>query len=335
MVDYREAGVDVGKSDAAKKAMGESVRSTFNRDVLTEFGLFGGAVSLRGIKSMDKPVLVASVDGVGTKLKIARMANDYSMIGFDIVGHSVNDVLVQGARPFAFLDYLASAKLQPSVMVGIVKSMSEACRQHGIPLLGGETAQMPGVYEPGEIDVVGCIIGIVDEARMVLGRKVKEGDVLLGLPSNGLHTNGYSLARKIVFDIAGLDVMDKVEGIGPIGKALLQPHTEYASVVLPLLEKYEIHAMSHITGGGFQGNLGRGIPKGLGVEVRLGSWPVPKLFSWLQKTGNVPQEEMYRTFNMGIGFVLIVPESAKEGIKKAAKAYEIGRIVKGQGVRLA
>jgi phosphoribosylformylglycinamidine cyclo-ligase len=281
-------------------------RGTATAGVLSDLGSFGGLFRL-GAAGLEDPVLVASADGVGTKLRVAFLAGVHDTIGADLVNHCVNDILVQGAEPLFFLDYLATGRLDPDVAVAIVEGLARACRENGCALLGGETAEMPGFYKDGEYDVAGFIVGAVDRRRVIDGRRIAPGDVLIGLPSSGLHTNGYSLARRIVFEELGLGVGDRVEAIGAtVGDALLAVHRSYLSVVRPLLRDSMIKAMAHITGGGITDNLPRVLPEGCEALVRLGSWSVPPLFKWLQESGSVPVADMLRTFNMGIGLVLVV-----------------------------
>ena len=271
---------------------------------------------VRGLFQLDRekyrePILVSSADGVGTKLKVAFMTGRHNTVGADLVNHCVNDILVQGARPLFFLDYLATGRLDPDVAVQIVDGLASACRENGCALLGGETAEMPGFYADGEYDVAGFIVGLVDRTRVIDGRSIRAGDRLLGLPSSGLHTNGYSLARRIAFERAGLHVNDAVPELGQaIGEALLVPHRSYLSLIAPLLETGRIKGMAHITGGGITDNLPRILPEGLEAAIDRNSWIVPPIFRWLQRTGQVPDDDMMRTFNMGIG--LIVACAAEE-----------------------
>ncbi len=284
------------------------------------------------------PVLVASADGVGTKLRVAFMSGIHDTVGVDLVNHCVNDILVQGARPLFFLDYLATGRLDPDVAVRIVEGLSRACVDNGCALLGGETAEMPGFYGDGEYDVAGFIVGAVEHDRIVDGRSIAAGDVVIGLPSSGLHTNGYSLARAIVFDRLGLRVRDRVDALGrTVGEALLEPHRSYLHVVAPLLDTGFVKGMAHITGGGITDNLPRALPDGTSAVIRLGSWPVPALFEWLVGEGEVPFDDAYRTFNMGVGMILVAaPEHADAvlaGLRTSGEpdAHLIGRIAPAPG----
>lgn len=332
---YAEAGVDIKAGDQAVERIKALARKTFNSQVLSEIGSFGGFFrpDLKGVKT---PVLIASADGVGTKLKIAFITGKHDTVGEDLVNHCVNDVLVHGARGLFFLDYIATGKLDPAVVGDIVSGFSRGCSNNGVALLGGETAEMPDFYAPGEYDLAGFIVGVVDEHRVINGSKIVEGDVCIGLASNGLHTNGYSLARKVVFEIAGLEPGDRLEGSGmTIDQALLQVHRCYAPLILPLLEKHTIKGMAHITGGGIPGNLNRIIPDGLSARVRRGVVPVPPIFQFLQKEGEIDTDEMYRAFNMGVGYVLVVdPKAADPVIDSLAqigeKAWRIGEISRGK-----
>jgi len=278
--------------------------ATHTPGVLSGVGSFGGLFALD--PSVSEPVLVASADGVGTKLKVAFLTGVHDSIGVDLVNHCVNDILVQGARPLFFLDYLATGRLAPAVAEQIVSGVARACVENGCALLGGETAEMPGFYAEGEYDVAGFIVGVVSRSKVIDGRDIRAGDVLIGLPSSGLHTNGYSLARRIVFDEMGLSVDDRVSELGmTVGEALLQPHRSYLPVVAPLLDLGCIKGMAHITGGGLTENLPRTIPDGLVPKVDRATWRVPPLFAWLQRGGEVPDEEMFRAFNMGVGLVIV------------------------------
>ena len=284
---------------------------------------------------MAEPVLISSIDGVGTKVKIAAMVQKYDTIGMDMVNHSVNDILVQGAKPLFFLDYIATSKLKPAVAADIVKGMSQACREAGCALIGGEIAEMPGVYCEGELDVAGCIVGIVDRAKIIDGSKVRVGDVVIGLASSGLHTNGYSLVRKVLLEDHGLNVHEHMPELGAVlGDVLLTPHRCYVKPVQALLAKHEVHAMAHLTGGGFYNNIPRVLPGNCQVTVERRNWPVPPIFSLIQDRGNIETQEMHRTFNMGIGMVLIVAKEHAVEIVDELKdadetAYMIGEVHKG------
>ncbi len=331
---YAQAGVDVKAGEAAVERIKMLARSTFGPNVLSEIGSFGGFYKLpQG--EMSNPVLVSSADGVGTKLKLAFISGKHDTIGEDLVNHCVNDILVHGARGMFFLDYIATGKLDPTTIADIVTGLARGCKNSGMALIGGETAEMPDFYQPGEYDIAGFIVGIVDQNKVVNGSTIQVGDVCIGLASNGLHTNGYSLARKVVFDIAKHRHDDPVPELGmTIGEALLKVHRCYAPLIFPLLEKHEIHGMAHITGGGLPGNLNRVLPEGCDAEIERTSWPVLPIFSYLAKTGNLDETDIYSAFNMGIGYVLVVPASAADTIMRdlagmGETAYRIGRIIRG------
>jgi phosphoribosylformylglycinamidine cyclo-ligase len=308
VVDYRQSGVDIDAGNEVVRRIRQMAASTYTPGVLSDIGSFGGLFALDGKTA--EPVLVASADGVGTKLKIAFMTGIHDTIGADLVNHCVNDILVQGARPLFFLDYLATGRLSPDVAEQIVRGVADGCRANGCALLGGETAEMPGFYADGEYDVAGFIVGIVGRDRVVDGRDIGTGDVLIGLPSSGLHTNGYSLARQIVFEQLGLTVDSVVAELGEsIGTALLRPHRSYLQAVTPLLDGGWIKGMAHITGGGLTENLPRTMPDGREPRVDRASWQVPPLFAWLQRAGGIADEEMFRAFNMGVGMVLVTSAS--------------------------
>ncbi len=334
-LSYAEAGVDTEAGAEAVERIKALARRTFNSQVLSEIGSFGGFFrpDLSGIK---KPVLISSADGVGTKLKIAFMTGKHDTVGEDLVNHCVNDILVHGARPLFFLDYIATGQLKPEVIAEIVSGFSRGCLNVGMALLGGETAELPDFYSPGEYDLAGFIVGMVDEERIIDGSTISDGDVCLGLASNGLHTNGYSLARKVVFEMAGLKPGDPLPGSDlTVDQALMPVHRCYAGVIHPLLEKHEIKGMAHITGGGIAGNLGRIIPDGLSARVRKGVCPIPPIFDFLQKEGGIDETEMYHAFNMGVGYLLVVgDESADQIIGSLAEsgeaAYLIGEVGKGE-----
>jgi phosphoribosylformylglycinamidine cyclo-ligase len=303
-IDYRQAGVDIDAGNEVVRRIKALARGTYTSGVVSGVGSFGGLFALDG--SIADPVLVASADGVGTKLKVAFLAGVHDTIGVDLVNHCVNDILVQGARPLFFLDYLATGRLAPDVAEQIVRGMAAACRENGCALLGGETAEMPGFYGDGEYDIAGFIVGIVSRAGIVDGQSIAAGDLLIALPSSGLHTNGYSLARRIVFDVLGLRVDSHVAELGEtVGAALLRPHRSYARVITPLLAQGWVKGMAHITGGGIPENLPRTLPAGRAFSLDRESWTVPPLFQWLQHAGGVSDAEMMRTFNMGVGLVLV------------------------------
>lgn len=335
---YRDAGVDVAKKEALLRRLGERIRTTFTPHVLGDIGLFGGLYALG--PGANDPVLVASVDGVGTKTKVAREMGRFEVIGRDVVAHCANDVAVHGARPLFFLDYVAMGNLEPAVLEALLEGMVQACRETGLALIGGETAEMPGVYPPGEVDVVGCVVGMVPRARLIDGTTIAPGDLLIGLASNGLHTNGFSLARHVLAR-AGLSLETHPGDLAaPLGEILLQPHRNYAPAVLQVVEEGEVHGIAHITGGGLPGNLARILPPGCHAVVRRGSWPVPPIFSFLQELGGIGEEEMFHTFNMGIGMVVVVPPRGAEGVVAAfercgEKAFVIGEVRPGpRGVEI-
>ena len=303
---YKEAGVDIDAGSQATDRIKQWVKRTSTPQVLSEIGLFGGMFDLSGLPERE-PVLVSSVDSVGTKTKVAVACNRFDTIGVDIVNHCVDDILVQGARPLFFLDYIALAKMDPDQIEQVVKGVSDACVANGCALVGGEMCEMPDVYSSGDIDLVGSIVGVVDKSKILDGSKVSEGDKLIGIASSGLHTNGYTLARKVLYDDDPAKASDVPEGWDrSVGEALIAPHRSYFSPVWPLLEKDLVHGMAHITGGGIPGNLSRSIPEGLCAQVHLNSWPIPPLFSLLAERTGAPTDELYKTFNMGIGFILCV-----------------------------
>jgi phosphoribosylformylglycinamidine cyclo-ligase len=320
--DYRQAGVDIDAGNETVRRIRNLARATYTGGVLSGVGSFGGLFALD--PAVPDPVLVASADGVGTKLKVAMLAGVHDTVGEDLVNHCVNDILVQGARPLFFLDYLATGRLAPDVAVQVVAGMSRACRMNGCALLGGETAEMPGFYAPGEYDIAGFIVGMVPKARIVDGRGIAEGDVLVALPSTGLHTNGYSLARHIVFDKLGLRVDSHVAELGgTVGAALLRTHRSYLDAVAPLLTHGWVKGMAHITGGGIVDNLPRTLPEGRSFSLDRESWTVPPLFTWLQRAGGVDDAEMFRAFNMGVGLVLVcAPANAEPVLDSLRRAGE-------------
>ena len=333
---YADAGVDIDAQDEALKRIKRTVRRTFTPGVLSDVGNFGGLFR-PDLAGMREPVLVASADGVGTKLMVARMAGDYSTVGRDLVNHCVNDILVQGARPLFFLDYVGAGVLEPEAMEQLVGGVAAACKENGCALLGGETAEMPGFYQPGDYELVGFIVGLVDRSQIYDGSRIAPRDLILGLPSSGLHTNGYSLARKVFFDTLDLEPGDRVpdsEDRRSVGDLLLAPHLSYLNAVAPLLGHPALKALAHITGGGLTDNLPRVLPKKTHALIRVGSWEIPELFHLLQRHGEVTSEEMFRVFNMGIGMTLIVdPEGAREVLEilreQGSKALPIGTVQKG------
>jgi phosphoribosylformylglycinamidine cyclo-ligase len=319
-MDYRQSGVDIDAGNEVVRRIRQMARSTFTPQVVSDIGSFGGLFRLDTAAHRD-PVLVASADGVGTKLKVAFMADRHDTVGEDLVNHCVNDILVQGAEPLFFLDYLATGALAPDVAEQIVSGVARGCRENGCALLGGETAEMPGFYALGEYDIAGFIVGVVGRDRLIDGKRVQAGDVLIGLDSSGLHTNGYSLARRIVFEGLGLHVGDRVAELGgTIGDALLAPHRSYLPVVRPLLAHGRIMGMAHITGGGITDNLPRVLPDTLDARIDTRSWEVPAIFQWLQRAGDVPLDDMRRTFNMGIGLILIVSPGDADAALSALRA---------------
>jgi phosphoribosylformylglycinamidine cyclo-ligase len=301
-ITYSDAGVDIDAATRATDRIKELARRTFNQRTLSEIGSFGGMFD-GAFPQLKQPVLVASADGVGTKLKIAFMSGIHNTIGRDLVNHCVNDILVQGARPLFFLDYIATGKLLPEVVAGIVEGVANGCRENGCVLLGGETAEMPDFYSAGEYDIAGFIVGVADREKVIDGKSIVSGDILLALPSVGLHTNGYSLARKLFFEVAGYAVDTRLDELGTtVGEALLQPHVSYLKPLEGLLDAGQIKGLAHITGGGLTDNIPRILPHACAVKIAKGSWPVLKVFKLMQQIGNVPEQEMYRTFNMGVGW---------------------------------
>lgn len=333
-VSYRDAGVDIDQANLAKKKIKVLARKTFTSGVMTDIGLFGGLFRLDKKKYKD-PVLVSSVDGVGTKLKVAFAAGIHNTCGKDLVSHCVNDILVQGALPLFFMDYIATGKMDPLTVAQIVEGLAEGCREAQCALLGGETAEMPGFYAEGEYDLAGFIVGVVEKSRILDGKAVRPGQLLLSLPSSGLHTNGYSLARKLLLGKGRFQVGTFLPELqATVGQALLAPHLNYLPVLQPLLEQRLVRAMAHITGGGLTENVPRILPPGCAAHIRLGSWPVLPIFSLLQKLGHIDLPEMLRTFNMGAGMVVILEEKdlsrVAAHLKKQGQAYSmIGEIEKG------
>jgi phosphoribosylformylglycinamidine cyclo-ligase len=333
-VTYADAGVDIDRANRTKKRIKYLAHKTFTRGVLSEIGGFGGLFSIDREKYLD-PVLVSSVDGVGTKLKIAFEMKMHHTIGADLVNHCVNDIAVQGAAPLFFMDYLATGKLDPEVAEKVVEGLADACKQNGCALIGGETAEMPGFYPDGEYDLAGFIVGVVERERIITGKTVQPGDVILGLASNGLHTNGYSLARKLLFDIARYTSDSYVNELkGKVGNELMHTHRSYWPIVKKLVNADCVSALAHITGGGITENLPRVLPRGVAAVIEMGTWPVLPIFEHLQKLGNVPPDEMLRSFNMGLGMLIVVPsvkfKKAQSVLDKIGeKAYTVGRIVKG------
>jgi phosphoribosylformylglycinamidine cyclo-ligase len=335
-MDYKASGVDIDAGNETVRRIRALARSTFTSGVLSEIGSFGGLFRLEAAQYRE-PVLVASADGVGTKLKVAFLAHRHDTIGGDLVNHCVNDILVQGAEPLFFLDYLATGQLSPAVAESIVGGIAAACRDNGCALLGGETAEMPGFYGEGEYDVAGFIVGVVDRLRLISGRTIAVGDVLVGIPSSGLHTNGYSLARRVIFEHLRLTVNSYVPELSrTVGDALLEPHRSYLPFIRPLLDGGRIKGMAHITGGGITDNLPRVLPHGTAAVIETSAWEVPPIFRWLQQSGNIPGDDMMRTFNMGIGLIIVTGRDDAESLigELAARggrdARLIGEIVPGE-----
>lgn len=339
-ISYADAGVSIDNANLAVAKIREYARSTFNERTLTEIGSFGGMFA-GAFPDMAEPILVASADGVGTKLKIAFDTGIHNTVGADLVNHCVNDILVQGARPLFFLDYFATGKLKPDVTASVVEGMALACRENGCVLLGGETAEMPSMYADGEYDLAGFIVGIVDKPKVIDGKSITPGDVVLGIPSNGLQTNGYSLARKLFFEVGGYTPDSYIEELdSTVGEALLATHSSFLPQIGPLLDEVSeadksvrvplIKGLVHITGGGFLENIPRILPEGVSVEINRGTWPELRIFGLMQRLGNVDEKEMFRTFNMGIGMIVIVAEGAVEDVKEhLGKCHEIGQVVSG------
>jgi phosphoribosylformylglycinamidine cyclo-ligase len=335
-MDYRQSGVDIESGDAAVERIKNIARATFTPGVLSEIGAFGGMFRFPATKYADA-VLVSSADGVGTKLKIAFMSGIHGTVGADLVNHCVNDILVHGAEPLFFLDYLAAGRLEPDIAEQVVGGMARACVENGCALIGGETAEMPGFYNAGEYDLAGFIVGVAERKRLVDGRAIKVGDRLVGLPSTGLHTNGYSLARQIVFETLGLKLDSLLPEVGDtVVGALLRTHRSYLKCVRPLVERRLVKGMAHITGGGIPGNLSRILPTGTSARIDPDSWAVPPLFTFLQTAGDVPRDEMFRAFNMGIGLILACAPADADlaaGILKdqGESPIALGEIVPGDG----
>lgn len=330
-ISYSDAGVSIDNANLALKKIKTFAKSTFNQKTLTEIGSFGGMFSGM-FPEMREPILVASADGVGTKLKIAFETGIHDTIGQDLVNHCTNDILVQGARPLFFLDYFATGKLEPETTVSVVEGISIACKENKCVLLGGETAEMPGFYADGEYDLAGFIVGVVDKSKVIDGKNIQAGDVILALPSNGLHTNGYSLARKLFFEIGGFAVDSKFDALGDetLSSQLLKPHKSYLQQLDKLLDTNKIKGLAHITGGGLLENIPRILPENVSVEIQRGTWNELPIFGLVQKLGNVKDEEMFRAFNMGVGMVVVCAEEDKDFLKNnLGECFEIGRIIEG------
>jgi phosphoribosylformylglycinamidine cyclo-ligase len=337
---YAQSGVNIEAGNEVVRQIKDIVKATHTPNVLAGIGSFGALFDISDIaKNYKNPVLVQSVDGVGTKLMVAKLANDYTKVGADIVNHSANDIVCMGAKGITFLDYVAHEKLDTNIMAEIMRGMAQACLDGGISLIGGETAEMPGTYLAGEHDIAGAITGVVEREKIITGERVAIGDAVIGLSSSGLHTNGYSLARKAFFDTAKLTVNDTYEGLGEtIGEALLHAHLNYAPAILRMLDAgVQMNAIAHLTGGGFIENIPRVIPKNVNVQIKKGTWPVLPVFQAIIKIADVSEADQYRSFNMGIGMVLVVPQTEKARVMEMLakettfKAYEIGEVVAGEG----
>jgi phosphoribosylformylglycinamidine cyclo-ligase len=334
-ITYKKAGVDIDEADRAVAAIRKLARRTFNAGVLTDIGSFGGGYLLKGYR---EPVLVSSADGVGTKLKVAFLTGSHTTVGEDLVNHCVNDIAVQGAVPLFFLDYFSVGKLDARIAAAVVSGISRGCLANGCALIGGETAEMPGLYARGEYDLAGFIVGAVERKRMITGASIQAGDILLGLPSTGLHTSGYSLARKVLFEVAGHAADTQVAELGAsVAEELLKIHRSYLAPLRALHDAGLLKGAAHITGGGITDNTPRILPKGLGVRIKLGSWPVLPVFELLRKLGRIPEQDWRRTFNLGIGMIVAI---SPRRIRKAAKIlgalrepwYHIGDVIRGRGV---
>jgi phosphoribosylformylglycinamidine cyclo-ligase len=335
-VTYAAAGVDINRQDEALARIKPLVKATKTAGVRSDIGLFGGLFAAQFPEP--NPILVASMDGVGTKMKVARLANKWDTVGADLVNHCINDILVQGARPLFFLDYIAAQRLEPEVIEQIVKGMADACKASGCALIGGELAEMPGVYAEGEVDVAGSIVGLVDEGDLLPRLSaMTEGDVLIALPSTGLHTNGYSLARKVCFDVEKLKITDELPGTGrTVAEALLAVHRSYLAPVMPLVKAHQLVAMAHITGGGLTDNLPRVLPKHLNAVIDVASWEVPALFRFLAEKAQMPVHDARRSFNLGVGMVLVARQDLAGQVLahlRAAgeSAWVLGELVRGEG----
>jgi len=333
-ISYSDAGVDIDAATRATDRIKDLARTTFNQRTLSEIGSFGGMFD-GAFPNLANPVLVASADGVGTKLKIAFATGVHNTVGEDLVNHCVNDILVQGARPLFFLDYIATGKLSTETVAGVIEGITNGCRNNGCVLLGGETAEMPGFYQDGEYDVAGFIVGVVDREKIVDGKSITAGDVLLALPSIGLHTNGYSLARKLFFEVAGYTPSTGLPELQmTVGEALLQSHISYLRPLEWLLDTGKLKGLAHITGGGLTDNIPRILPASTAVKINKGSWPVLPIYELMQHIGNVSETEMYRTFNMGVGMVIVCSSEDRDVIKSQLEVngeacYEIGEVVEG------
>lgn len=326
---YKTAGVDINAGEETVERIKPLIRSTFNQNVLADIGGFGGLYDVTFLKEYDRPVLVSSVDGVGTKLKVAFMAESYRGVGMDLVNHCVNDIAVCGAKPLFFLDYFATGKLEPVVAAEVIAGFAEGCKGNSCALIGGETAEMPSMYSEGEFDLAGTVVGVVEREQMVTGKDSAVGDVLIGLPSTGLHTNGYSLARAVLFP--KFSVNDKVEGTDrTIGETLLVPHRSYLDAVQSTMGMEGIHAYSHVTGGGLVGNTSRVVREPLSLHINWDAWDRPAIFRMIQKEGNVPEEDMQRTFNLGMGLVIVVAPSGVDAVMEKLRSQGEEPVVIGE-----
>jgi len=333
-ISYRDAGVNIDAANDAVDRIKRLARATFTPNVMTEIGSFGGMFRA-DFAGVEEPVLVSSADGVGTKLRVAFMTGIHNTVGYDLVCHCVNDILVQGARPLFFLDYIAAGRLVPDTIASVIEGLARGCKEAGCALIGGETAEMPGFYADGEYDIAGFIVGVVDRARVIDGKRIAPGDILIGLPSVGLHTNGYSLARKLFFEVAGYKPDTHVEELGcTAAEELLKPHRSYLGGLEGLLDSGAIKGLAHITGGGLLENIPRILPEGSAVEIQTGAWPVLPVYNLLGRIGHLGEREMYRTFNMGIGMVIVTSGEDAAGVRahldeRGEAHYQIGRVVEG------
>jgi len=338
-LDYRAAGVDIAAADEAKDRIKRLLSKSKSASVLSEIGSFGG-VFRPDFSGLAEPVLVSSTDGVGTKIRVARDCGVHDTVGYDLVAHCVNDILVQGARPLFFLDYIALGRMDPSRVEAIVRGVHRACEEFGCPLIGGETAEMPGTYAEDDYDLAGFIVGVMDRSHLLPRPDIQPGDLLLGLPSLGLQTNGFSLARKVLLEKMGLTVHSPhPELSGTVGEALLAPHLSYLRALWPELEKRRVKGLVHITGGGFQGNIPRVLPQGVAAIIHTGAWPAPPIFKLIAAGGPVERDEMFRTFNMGIGMIVVVSPAEIEAVEQSfttrgEACYRVGALVAGEGVTL-
>ena len=334
---YKSAGVNIDAGNEAVDRIKDKVESTFTPNVIAGLGSFGSLYDLKPIlEAYNNPVMVQSIDGVGTKTIIARKMGKFDTIGIDLLSACANDILVMGARPLTFLDYIANDKLSPDIVEEIISGMVKACKDTGVSLVGGETAEMPDTYLPGEHDLVGVITGVVEKDKIITGESIKPGDVVLGLPSNGPHTNGYSFARKLFFDVGGYSVNDIIPELEKsVGLTLLKPHINYTNHVFAMLDAgVEVKGIAHITGGGLIENIPRILPDGCGVEIQKESWPALPIFGVMQSIGDVDEDEMYRAFNMGIGMVFIVNPDDMDTTKNLMEIYKIGTVISGKGVNI-